>query len=173
MMNDAEMNTSSLLGMFLSKSDRGRGISRICLATWLWFCLKASIIPVTGIINKPLLALALQYRFGFVPQKGGIDIELAKENGNDEQKGKLVIYSPSHKSIEGAFSPWDIANQDMLVLKQPPNPRGRMISVRTKFHPPKDTQELDENVNFVLPEGSVKCHLTIQDIQRLYFGKEL
>ena len=172
MINDRIKNTSSLLGMFLAKTDRGRGIAKVCLATWLWFCIKASITPVTGIINKPLLALALEYRFGFVPKKGGITIELAQSDGSDGQKGKLVVYSTSHKSIEGAFSPWDIANQNMLVIKKPPEPRGRKVSVRTRFSPPNDMQELHDKVKEILADGSVKCNLNTQDIQRLYFGKE-
>lgn len=168
MINDGEAKTSSLLGMFLTEASRGKGISKMCLATWLSFCLQASIAPTTGIINKPLLALALQYRFGFVAEKGGIDIELAASN---DANGTLLVYSPSCKSIQGAFSPWDIQNQNMCIVKEPPNPRGRMVSVRNKFHAPASIDDLRNNVNEVLPEESMICDLNAKDIHRLYFGR--
>jgi pentatricopeptide repeat protein len=168
MQNNKESMTSSLLGMFLTKVSRGKGIAKICLGIWIWFCIQASISPTTGVINKPLLALALQHRFGFVPEKGGIDIELVNANN---KSGRLLMYSPSRKRIEGAFSPWDIQNQNMIVLKEPPNPRGRLVSVRTRFAAPSSQQELKDKVNAILPEKSIQCNLTPLDIQQLYLGE--
>jgi hypothetical protein len=121
---------------------------------------------MTGRISKPLLALALQYRFGFVPDKGGIDIEVA--NANDDN-GTLLAYSP--KALQGAFSARDLQNLNMRIVKEPPNPRGRMISVRNKFQAPANRHDLQDKVNEVLPEESVTCKLNAQDIRRLYFGK--
>jgi hypothetical protein len=167
MMNNGETNTSSMIGMFLTKASRGKGMSKICLAIWMSFCLQASITPMTGRISKPLLALALQYRFGFVPDKGGIDIEVA--NANDDN-GTLLAYSP--KALQGAFSARDLQNLNMRIVKEPPNPRGRMISVRNKFQAPANRHDLQDKVNEVLPEESVTCKLNAQDIRRLYFGKE-
>jgi pentatricopeptide repeat protein len=165
MINDGETNTSSMIGMFLTNASRGKGISKVCLAIWMSFCLQASITPTTGKLNKPLIALALQHRFGFVPDKGGVDLELS--NANDGN-GTLLAYSP--KALQGAFSTRDVQNLNMRIVKEPPNPRGRMVSVRTKFQAPANLQDLQDKVNEALPEGTVTCKLNAQDIRRLYFG---
>jgi hypothetical protein len=161
-------NHSSLLGMFLEGQRRGKGVAKVCLAMWQWFCLKASVTPTTGVINKPLLSLLLQYRFGFVPRKGGVVVELTQDADNPEA---LLLYAPSRKSLRGSFSPWDLQNQNIRLLEFRPETPGRTIDVRTSFDAP-DRVKLKELVEDILPDGSVECNMTSQDIRRLYFGKE-
>eukprot|EP00980_Cylindrotheca_fusiformis_P003568 scaffold792_cov84-Cylindrotheca_fusiformis.AAC.8 len=189
MVNDKETNTSRLLGMFLTEASRGKGISKVCLAVWLWLCLQGSITPSTGVINKPLLALALQHTFGFVPNKGGIEIELmadvnnnddGAENGTSSSSDRLLVYSPSRKSLQGAFSPWDIQNQNITILTRKPSSdrnRGRMVSVCNSFRAPASIQDLQQKVDEILlirrlESDGVSCELNSGDIRRLYFGND-
>lgn len=182
MQNSAIDNTSTLLGMFLTPASRGTGISKACMAVWLALSMQANIRPKTGIINKPLLALALQHTFGFRPEKGGIDIELvspsavketAEENEPKSNVPPLWIYSPSGKSIAGAFSPWDIQTQNIRILSKAPSPEARrLVSVRTAFETPSDLEQLQDTIHKILPEGSIVTHLDAQDLRRVYLGKE-
>lgn len=161
-------NQSSLLGMFLQDRRRGQGLSKICLGVWLWFCCQASIEPVTGIINKPLLSLLLQHRFMFVPERGGVEVEVTQDPDNPKT---MLLYSPCKKSLEGAFSPWDVQNQNIRLLEQTPEPRGRRIHVRTAFNAP-DSNELQALVQDILGKKALECHLSSEEIRHLYFGKK-
>ncbi|KAL3939724.1 MAG: hypothetical protein SGBAC_005616 [Bacillariaceae sp.] len=188
MQNSAIDNTSTLLGMFLTPASRGKGISKACMAVWLSFCLQANIRPKTGVINKPLLALALQHTFGFPPKKGGIDIELvspslvpaheqeaAQSTTSASAAPPLWVYTASRKTIEGAFSPWDIQNQNICMLSEPPQASPetrRLVSVRTAFETPSDLKGLQATIDTILPKGSICSHLAAQEIRRVYLGKE-
>ncbi|CAJ1961807.1 unnamed protein product [Cylindrotheca closterium] len=187
MQNSATDNTSTMLGMFLTPASRGKGISKACMAVWLSFCLQANIRPKTGIINKPLLALALQHTFGFRPEKGSIDIELVSPSAVPESQREqaqasssssappLWIYANSRKTIESVFSAWDIQNQNISVLTEPPQrplESRRIVSMRTAFETPDDLEELQKTIDKILPKASISSHLEGQDIRRVYLGKE-
>ena len=186
MQNSATDNTSTMLGMFLTPASRGKGISKACMAVWISFCLQANIRPKTGIINKPLLALALQHTFGFRPERGAIDIELVspsavpvaqREQAQSSSSGPppLWIYANSRKTIESAFSAWDISNQNICVLNEPPQrplEARRVVSMRTAFETPADLEQLQETIDKILPKVSISSHLEAQDIRRVYLGKE-
>jgi hypothetical protein len=159
-------NQSSFMGMYLQGQRRGQGFAKLCLGAWLWFCVHAGITPTTGIINKPLLALLLQSRFGFIPCKGGIEVEITSDATNPET---VLLYAPSRKSLQGLFSPWDQQHQKMRLIQQPPEPRGRLVTLRTSFDAPG---ELQENVRQILPEGALECNLTPKEMRRLYLGRE-
>jgi hypothetical protein len=158
-------NQSTLLGMQVFIQRRGQGIAKVCLGAWLWFCLQAGITPTTGIISKPLLALLLQSRFGFVPRKGGTEVELAPDPTNPET---VLVYAASQKSLRGVFSAWDKQHQTLRLVQQPPDPPGRLVKIRTSFEAPV---ELRQKVEEILPEGALECDLTPNEIRRLYLGR--
>jgi hypothetical protein len=158
-------NQSTLLGMQVQSQRRGQGVAKVCLGAWLWFCLQAGITPTTGIISKPLLALLLQSRFGFVPCKGGVEVELAPDPTNPET---VLVYAASQKSLRGVFSAWDKQHQTLRLVQQPPEPRGRLVKIRTSFEAPVG---LREKVQQILPEGALECDLTPNEMRHLYLGR--
>lgn len=159
---------SCLLGMFLKGQRRGQGLSKVCLACWFWLCLKAKVTPTTGIINKPLLSLLLHDKFGMEPTKGGVEMELSRDPDDPEQ---VLLYAPSRKNLGGAFSAWDCQHQKLRLLQKPPEPRGRMITVRTNFGvPPDHLSELKDRIHEILPEDAIECQLeTTEDFQNIFF----
>jgi pentatricopeptide repeat protein len=164
---------SFLLGMFLKGQRRGRGLSKVCLACWFWLCLKANVTCKTGKINKPLLSLLLHDHFGLEPsKKGGVEMELARDPDHPEQ---VLLYAPSRKNLAGAFSPWDLQHQNLRLLHEPPEPRGRMITVLTTFEvPPHHLPELRNRIQEILPDEAFECKLeTASDFQSLFFGREV
>lgn len=165
LMNNSN-NQSSLLGMFLKGKRRRQGVAKVCLAIWLWFCLKAAITPTTGVINKPLLSLLLQYRFGFVPHTGGVEAELFPA----DESGAMCLYGRAGKSLRGALSPWDIQNQNIHLLQTRPSTPGRKINIRCGFASP-DAFQLREFVKEILPDASIECNMSSEEVKLLYLGK--
>ena len=179
MKNNSYDRTSSMLGMFLTQTERGRGISKICLSIWILLCLDASLLPVTGIINKPLLALILQYTFGFVsPSKdknhNGVLVELSQDL---QDKTCVVLYSSSKKSLEGAFSPSDRVHQNIKIIsQQPPAVRGRIVRIGSKLKPSSELKNLRDTCEEILSieeKYCWKCNLSCEEIQRIFLGKTL
>ena len=179
MKNNSYDRTSSMLGMFLTQTERGRGISKICLSIWILLCLDASLLPVTGIINKPLLALILQYTFGFVsPSKNknhnGVLVELSQDL---QDKTCVVLYSSSKKSLEGAFSPSDRVHQNIKIIsQQPPAVRGRIVRIGSKLKPSSELKNLRDTCEEILSieeKCCWKCNLSCEEIQRIFLGKTL
>jgi hypothetical protein len=161
-------DSSSLLGMFVEGQHRGRGLAKVCFATWLWFCLKADILPKTGRMNKPLISLLLQYRFGFTPAKGGVQVEVASD---PDDADKTLVYAKSKKSLEGTFCPRDLQHQNIRLSLTPPDPRGRMVSVGTTLEAP-DKSRLQEMVTKILPAGTMNCQLSPSEVRLIYLGKK-
>ena len=84
-------------GMYVDPPLRGARLAAAFAATWLTLCLRSNAALRTGVINKPLLALTLQRRFGLVPGgKGGVAVEVTA--GRD---GGSVLYPFSSRSLEG------------------------------------------------------------------------
>mmetsp|Transcript_17114 Transcript_17114/g.39096 ORF Transcript_17114/g.39096 Transcript_17114/m.39096 type:complete len:223 (-) Transcript_17114:46-714(-) len=177
MKNNLGERTSSMLGMFLKPTRRGRGTSKLCLAAWIWLCLKGSMRPVTGIIHKPLLALILEHTFGF---EGGTT------RNNDGGSGNLVelsqdpddpryvqLYSPSGKSLEGALSPSDLRHQNIRIVSQKPAVRGRVIRIGSRFCPPRGESQLQAICDRILSEESWRCGLPSEEVRLVFFGKSV
>jgi len=165
--------TSKFLGMFLDPSLRGGGLSKICLAIWMHFCLEAKIKPVTGIMNKPLLCLVLQHKFGWVPidKRQGVDAEISTGDG-----GSVVLYSSRTRSLLGAFSPSDLKHQNIVLSQVPPDPRGRTTRIRAALEPPKDDyDEFQRLVNHILfdtnGEADFTYEISSRDIRRAMLGQ--
>jgi pentatricopeptide repeat protein len=171
---------SSLLGMFLKPTERGGGFAKYCLAIWIWFCLRASIRPVTGIIRKPLLALILQHSFGFVP------VDSSSAEGEDAVNGVLVevcrdaddpdaviLYSSSRKSLHGAFSSRELESQNIRLVPHAPSVRGRMVRIGCKLESPSDCAMLKETCNEILSSSSPSwnCNLSTKQIEQIFLRK--
>lgn len=141
---------SSLLGVFLDPNQRQRGLSKIFLALWLQLCLDAKISPITGIMNKPLLCLSLQHTFGYTPAPNnqGVSVEISASGSHD---GKIVMYSAVKKSVGGAFSPADKEREGLIFVTDAPEPRGRVVHIKSCLLPPAD---LDKKVKKVLATGT-------------------
>ncbi|VEU44723.1 unnamed protein product [Pseudo-nitzschia multistriata] len=175
MKNNANDRTSSLLGMFLKPTKRGRGISKVCLSLWIWLCLKASIVPVTGIIQKPLLALILQHTFGYTgptesDAHGGVLVELSK----DSEDPDCVVLSPLNgKSLEGAFGPWDMKRQNIKITSQQLSVRGRVVRIGCKLYPPSDLMNLKVVCDEFLTADCWECDLTSKIIDNVLLGKTM
>jgi pentatricopeptide repeat protein len=163
---------SRLLGMFLNGDQRGQGLSKICLAFWFKLCLGAGVVPTTGIINKPLLALLLEQKFAMVPS-GGVKMEISPD---PEEPSRVILYAPSCKDLRGVFSPWDLRHQNLkLVQRAPEGRRGRKITVGATFRSPRSLErELQGKIDKILPPDTVQCKLhTLSEYQNVLFGREL
>jgi len=140
MINSAQENTSTLLGVFLDPRIRKLGLSKVILAIWLDLCLRSGLAPRTGIMNKPLLALVLQHTFGFAPssatssttdrQRPGVLVEIGR-GGGSSNGSTVEIYAPSVKSLQGVFGKWDLERERIQLLTTAPFPRGRACRVGT------------------------------------------
>jgi hypothetical protein len=163
--------SSSLLGMYLTPGRRGEGIAKFCVAAWIWFCLEASAVPETGMIQKPLLALILQHTFGFVPRRGGggVEVELCRD---PNEATAVVLYSPTGRYLEGVFRPWELEHQNIKIVSEPPTIRGRAVRIGSKFSPPGDFTYLGGFCRDVLGEGGLTCSLTKAEIQSVWLGSE-
>ncbi len=133
---------SSLVGMEVSKTRRGEGLSKIFVAIWLHICLKTNTYPRAAVMNKPLISCVLM-GFNFVPQNGGSRVGLIRlKNGNntDESNTRIALYSPSDKSLNGLFSQRARRMQNIAILDHPPSPAsgqsGTIIYVKTGFEHP-------------------------------------
>ncbi len=183
MQNNFRAKASSLLGMFLNPTERGRGMSKVCLSIWIWLSLKGSISPVTGIIRKPLLALILQHTFEYVDSNsssetthGGVPSGNLVELSQDPEDPKFVVlYSISGKSLEGALSFADRKHQNIKIASQQPSTRGRLVRIGAKLYPPSNPHELQAICDDTLSTSSNfwKCDLSCDEIQRIFFGKVL
>jgi hypothetical protein len=141
---------SSLLGVFLDPNQRQRGLCKLVLALWMTLCLDAKITPITGVMNKPLLCLTLQHTFGYTPAPNnqGVSVEISASGTAD---GTIVMYSPSKKAIGGAFSPADKEREGLVFVTEAPDPRGRIVHIKSCLVPPTN---LGTNVQKVLATGS-------------------
>ena len=163
---------SCLLGMFLNGELRGQGLSKTCLAFWFKLCLGAGVVPTTGIINKPLLALLLEEKFSMVPS-GGVKMEISPD---PDEPGRVVLYAPSRKDLNGVFSPWDLRHQNLKLIQRPPEgQRGRMITVGATFCSPRSLErELQSKVDEILPHDVIHVALKSRsEYQSVLFGREL
>lgn len=170
MVNSATANTSTLLGVYVDPQQRKKGYSKVFLALWFYLCRQASIQPKTGIINKPLLALVLQYTFCCIPQPGqGVHAELSVG-----KEGAVVLYSSQAKDLAGAFSPKDVKRERLEFIQYPAEPRGRQVRIGAAFSPPVKDEVLKESVDKVLAgsngNGKVSHGLTSHEVRRLFLG---
>ena len=169
MINTPANSESSMLGAFLDPDQRKRGLSKIIMGVWMSLCLHGNIRPVTGIINKPLLALVLQETFGFSPgDSAGVDVEISR--GPDDA---IVLFS-STKTIQGSFSPPDIKREKIVFADAHAKPIGRMVKVQANFRsPPVD--DLQGRVDQVLKgrsgKGGFMHSLSAQTIRLILLGK--
>lgn len=147
--NEAGVASSTLLGVFLAHSGRKKGLSKVLLAIWLDLCRRAEIAPRTGAIHKPLLALVLQHTFGFQPRGGKDDaggrhasVKTASKSSttgvyvevSPGRDGTAVeLYAPSLKSLQGAFTLWDMKRENIRLLQEAPSPRGRPCLIGGTF----------------------------------------
>ena len=176
MKNSWRERSSSLLGMFLKPTQRGRGMSKVCLSVWIWLSLKASVTPETGIIRKPLLALILQHTFGYVDstkKAGSPSGNLVELSQDPDDPRRVVLYSVSGKNLEGALSFSDMKHQNIKITTQQPLERGRVIRLGAKLYPPSDQSMLQSVCEEHLSNNYWKCNLSSEEIQRIFFGKTL
>ena len=149
MINSSITVESSMLGAYIDPQERKRGLSKIIIGVWMSICLHAGVRPITGTINKPLLALVLQETFGFVPREcSGVHVEVSRG-----PNGEIVLYS-STKAIQGSFSPPDIKRENIIFADTHATPKGRMVKVQASFDPPTDEVSLKRRLDQVL-KGSL------------------
>ena len=156
-------SVSSLLGLRVEEDERKKGLGKILLAVWIQCCLEAGIRPITGKINKPIIALMLEHNFGFIGS-GGVVCEATKHH---EYPDRVVLFSSSAKSLEGAFSPWDLQSQ-RIMLSNTPN-GGRAIRVGASWIAPVGPDELPPKVQLVLQDRLRHC-LTPSDLRTVLLG---
>lgn len=176
MKNSWRERSSSLLGMFLKPTQRGRGMSKVCLSVWIWLSLKGSVMPETGIIRKPLLALILQHTFGYVDStksNGSPSGNLVELSQDPDDPRSVILYSVSGKNLEGALSFSDMKHQNIKITSQQPLERGRVIRLGAKLYPPSDGTKLQSVCNEHLSKNFWKCNLSSEEIQSIFFGKTL
>eukprot|EP00554_Chaetoceros_debilis_P010547 CAMPEP_0194109780 /NCGR_PEP_ID=MMETSP0150-20130528/9201_1 /TAXON_ID=122233 /ORGANISM="Chaetoceros debilis, Strain MM31A-1" /LENGTH=762 /DNA_ID=CAMNT_0038798819 /DNA_START=158 /DNA_END=2446 /DNA_ORIENTATION=+ len=139
---------SSILGMLVDENQRGKGLSKIFMGTWLKLCLDCNALPRSEKINKPLLALVLS-NFGFVPvSQDKVDVEISpikdlhKADGGDdldalrEKLGydpKITVYSRKLSPGSGHFGEREMRTQQMVISRYPTDPQGKATAVKTSF----------------------------------------
>lgn len=139
--------SSSLIGMEVTRSRRGEGLSKVFLAIWLSLCLEIGAVPRTGIMNKPLISYGLK-QFGFCPRSGGSKVELLRIREEDRKTliqgdydwvPAFAIFS-SKKSLSGLYSRRYLRGQSIVVLNHPPTAehkrRSTTIHLKTSFEHP-------------------------------------
>ena len=113
--NSGRLLYSSIVGMEVDKSYRGRGLSKLFIAIWLKCCLSVGAYPRAAMMNKPLISLVL-IKFGFVPNEGGTCCELIRlSNRNKLFDPKFGLYSSS-KTLQGVFSERVLRSQNIAIL---------------------------------------------------------
>jgi len=129
-------DASTLLGVFVDPSYRKNGLSKIFLALWMQLCLEAGLLPLTGVMNKPLICLTLQHTFQYNPMPNrGVSVQLSRGSN-----GEIVIYSPTKKSIAGAFSPSEIKREGLVFASKFPPGKQRTVRVGSPLCPPNNLQ---------------------------------
>ena len=163
--------TSTLLGLKVDPSLRGNGWSKWFVALWLHCCLEAKIRPQTGIIHKPLLALVLEHRFGFLPttRRDGNRGVVCQLGSDKTAMNTIRLFSNTVRSLEGIISPWDMKTQ-RIVLSDTPIPNGRLIRIGTEWMAPPESI-LREKVQQVLVDGIVDYNITGIDLKRIFLGQ--
>ena len=156
-------SASSLMGLRVEESERTKGWGKILLAVWIQCCLEARIAPITGRINKPIIALMLQHNFGF-HGTGGVVCEAARQDGRGD---RVKLFSNSVKSLEGAFSPWDLQSQRIVLSNEPVG--GRTIRVGATWEAPADPESLRPKVQQVLQDRMVH-DVTPSDLRTIMLG---
>lgn len=148
--------TSALRGMFINEASRGNGYSKIFIAIWMRLCLEAGVIPSTNRINKPLLALALQ-GLGFSPihntthhNKPNKRCSLVVEV-NMQSDGYVSLYSESfQEQLAAGFSATEMNSQRLVIAKESPQTRGKIVHIRTQFNFTAGLTELEETTTRLL-----------------------
>lgn len=141
---------SSIVGMEVDISRRGEGLSKLFVAIWLRLCLQTDAYPRAALMNKPLISLVLKH-FRFVPNEGGVCVELIRVGNDDidqEKKERIgesynpefALYSPSKKSLSGLFSQRVLRTQNIAIMDHPPSlanrEKGSTIYIKTTFEHP-------------------------------------
>ena len=110
------------------------------------------MVPKTTVINKPLLARSLQHRFGFCSKPGGVEVAILAPDMILRNKHLVHLYSPSGRSLEGAFNEQDRRSHRIKVL--PARPMGDIdadattpFSVCCEFDGPQNKAELASSVS--------------------------
>lgn len=177
---------SKLLGVCLDKAYRKQGLSKVLLAIWIDLCLSSGLAPVTGIINKPLLALVLQHTFGFVPtDSSGVDVEIGRgHNGsstiNDSSAGNsgttvVELYSSHLKSLHGAFSEKDQRRENIRLLKEAPAAHRKRppcrIGASLHYVPPPPTAATTTTPNTKNSNNGCELALLAETVRRQLRGR--
>lgn len=162
---ESSVGASSLLGLYVKPELRDKGLSKIFLAVWMHLCLQANIQPVTGIMNKPLIALVLQHKFGYIPaNSNGVDAEISAG-----KNGAVVLYSrKGTKQLIGAYSPSDLKTGKIVISDEAPT-NGRLVRVRAALKPPVERHEFTHRVDGVLGDGFSYTILP-KDLQQVLLG---
>jgi pentatricopeptide repeat protein len=184
-----DASSSSLLGLRVEPAFRNQGWGKVLIALWIHCCLEAGIVPTTGKIHKPLIALLLEHHFGFVGAGGVVcqaapayaaghaavavvtTEEIPPTKANDDDK--IVLFSDTVKSLEGMFSPWDLYTQRIL-LSDRPILNGRSIRVGATWarrEGMEQTTVLRAKVDGIL-QGRLSHDATPLDLRKVFLGVE-
>ncbi len=138
---------SSFMGMYIDEGQRGKKLATKFMSIWLLMCIKSNAIPLTEIINKPLLSLVLT-NFGFIPKddESGIEVEVCpisniqdrptERNSETGWYPDFAMYSNRIRPFDGTFGERELRIQKMMITKFPPNPPGKKTFVKTSFDHP-------------------------------------
>lgn len=171
-----KMFYSSIMGMYIDEGHRGKGLARYFLGIWLTICLRTNAFPQSEKINKPLLSLVLS-NFGFQAVcEGAMEAEICPIEHIQETtctlgpiadlgwKPKFALYTKHSMN----FSERELRIQSMIVTRVPPNPRGKVIAVKTCFEHPmtqnarkgydffQERSQLAENVKSIWGQPSIE-----------------
>lgn len=179
---------SALIGMLVDEQYRGAGLSSTFVAIWLQLCLDLEFFPQAEVIKKPLISAALA-KFGFIPLKGGVPVEISPVSALTNQAMKweanVALYSPRHQSLGGIYRERDLRVQKLVIANDPPSPRGTLVHVGTGFHHPiyspsvlpnftcqNNKDKLTRDVSTVLQRsnGSLCLNDDVDLLKRALFG---
>ena len=179
---------SAIIGMLVTEKYRGKGFSSLFVAIWVQMCLDIDAFPRAEKMKKPLISLALD-RFGFLPQKGGVEIEISPignvRYGHDFAEpswgADVALFSPTGQALEGLYRERDLRVQRMILSRHAPKPRGKLVYVGTGFHHPvfsgdfedartNSKAQLCKCIDSTIGNGSLAFHGDFDLIRRAAFG---
>jgi len=162
---------SSIMGMKIDEHFRGQGLARVFTGLWIEICIRAGALPRSEKINKPLLSLALS-NFGFIPTcDSKIDVEISRIDCSQTRMSagitKKVSWEPQfalYSSKVLNFGEREMRIQKMVVTQTPPDPRGKVTSVKTCFEHPMTIKARNGHDN------SKECEELKEFVQKIWNG---
>lgn len=130
-----------LRGVFVDASQRNRGVASLLLATWLRLCRVLDVRPSTKAMNKPLVALTLQKRFGFTATITTWPVYIAAPSTDardDHDAGRARVWADDVRRLRSVYSRNKCETQRIVLVDGPKPEPSTLVYVKSVMTPPID-----------------------------------